>query len=77
MMPISTIVPMAIAMPESATIFASTPIVFIAIKHINTARGKRPLISMEILKFITKTSTTMMVTKISSTSAAFNVPNVS
>ena len=76
-MPISTIVPMAIAMPDSATIFASTPKVFIAIKHISTAKGSRPLMSTELLRCTTKTITTMIVTRISSVRAVFNVPKVS
>lgn len=75
--PISTIVPMAIAMPDSATIFASTPKVFIAIKHIRTAKGSRPLMRIELLRCTTKTMTTMIVTRISSVRAVFNVPKVS
>ena len=39
MIPISTIVPIAIAMPDSATTLASTPAYFIAMKHISTASG--------------------------------------
>ena len=39
MMPMSTIVPMAMAMPDRATMLASTPKVFIAMKHISTASG--------------------------------------
>ena len=41
MIPISTIVPIAIAMPDKATMFASTPKVFMAMKHINTASGNK------------------------------------
>ena len=47
--PISTIVPMAMAMPESATTLASTPNVFMAIKLINTARG--PIVKQDDLKW--------------------------
>ena len=40
--PISTMVPIAIAIPESATTLASTPATFIAIKQIKTAKGSSP-----------------------------------
>ncbi len=67
--PISTIVPMAIAIPDRATMLASTPNVFIAMKHINTASGSRPLISTELRRCRTITITTTMVTNISSVRA--------
>ena len=37
--PTSTTVPMAMAMPESATMFASTPASFMLMKVISTASG--------------------------------------
>ena len=77
MMPMSTIVPMAMAMPDSATTLASTPKVFIAMKHIRTASGSNALIRNELRRCITITITTMIVTRISSTSAVFSVPSVS
>ena len=77
MMPMSTIVPMAMAMPERATMLASTPNVFMAMKHINTASGNSALISSELRRCITETRITMIVTRISSTSAVFSVPSVS
>ena len=75
--PISTSVPMAMAIPDRETIFASTLNTFIAIKVIITARGRRPEIKSELLKCITIRRTTIMVTKISSVKADFKVPRVS
>ena len=77
MIPISTIVPMAMAMPDSATMFASTPNSFIAMKHIRTASGSTAEIKIELRRCMTITITTMIVTRISSTSAVFSVPSVS
>ncbi len=76
-MPISTMVPMAMAIPERATMLASTPKSFMAMKHISTASGKSPEMRMELRRCATIKSTTMMVTRISSNNAAFNVPRVS
>ncbi len=75
--PISTIVPIAIAMPDNATMFASTPNVFMAIKHINTASGSNALMRNELLKCSTITRITIMVTRISSERAVLSVPSVS
>ncbi len=77
MMPISTIVPIAMAMPERATMFASTPKSFIAMKHISTASGSTAEIKIELRRCMTITITTMIVTRISSTSAVLSVPRVS
>ena len=46
---------------------ASTPNVFIAMKHISTASGNNALIRIELRRCITITRMTMMVTRISST----------
>ena len=73
----STIVPMAMAMPDRATMLASTPNVFMAMKHISTASGSSALISNELRRCITITRITMIVTRISSISAVFSVPSVS
>ena len=56
--PMSTIAPIAIAMPDSATMLAATPNVFIAMKHIRTASGSRALMSSELRRCITITSIT-------------------
>ena len=50
---------------------------FMAMKHISTASGSKRAISSELRRCITITSTTMIVTRISSTSAVFSVPRVS
>ena len=63
--PTSTMVPMAIAMPESATMLASTPNNFITIKVINTAMGKSPDTTREARRLNKSTMTTMMVVRIS------------
>jgi hypothetical protein len=72
MIPISTIVPMAIAIPERATTLASTPKYFIAINADNTVRGRRPEIMIAELIFINISSTTIMVISISSVKALYN-----
>ena len=76
-MPISTIVPIAIAIPDSATILASILKIRIAIKHISTAIGNSPLIKIELRRCITNAITTITVTSISSISAVSSVPSVS
>ena len=68
---------MAIAIPDNATIFASTLNNFIAIKTINTATGNRLEIKMEAFKLKTIITITKMVIKISKFNASFSVPNVS
>ncbi len=70
MMPISTMVPMAMAIPLSATMLASTPTCFIAIKHIRIARGSSAPIRTLLRRCTTITMTTMIVTSTSSVSAA-------
>ena len=77
MTPTSTMVPIAIAIPDNATIFASTPKSFIAIKTINTATGNKPDISIEARRLNTIMIITRMVIKISNVKASFSVPNVS
>ena len=75
--PISTMVPMAMAIPDRATILASTPKSFIPTKTIRTVKGSRLVIRKEDFRCINMTKITMMVIKISSRSACFRVPNVS
>ena len=77
MIPKSTIVPMAIAIPDSATILASTPKYRMAIKTIKTARGNRLVISKDALTLNTIMITTKMVINISSDKASSSVPKVS
>ena len=43
--PMSTMVPMAMAMPDRATMLASIPNTFMATKTISTASGSRPATS--------------------------------
>ena len=76
-MPISTMVPMAMAMPERATILASTPKTFMAAKQASTASGNSPETSAAPRRFSTSTSTTITVTKTSSLRARSSVPKVS
>jgi hypothetical protein len=75
--PMSTIVPLAMAMPDSATLLASTPKIFMPMKLMSTASGSNPEIINELLRCMTMTMTTMAVTRISSVSAWFRVPRVS
>ena len=75
--PTSTIVPIAIAIPDNATIFASTPKSFIAINTIRTATGNSPEISTEARRLNTIIIITKMVINISSVKASLSVPNVS
>ena len=56
---------MAIAIPERATILASTPTTFIAIKTTKTAKGINPETRNDILKFRSRTKTTRTAIKIS------------
>ncbi|OPZ16142.1 MAG: hypothetical protein BWZ10_01533 [candidate division BRC1 bacterium ADurb.BinA364] len=76
-MPMSTTVPMAMAMPERATTLASTPNSFIMMNALSTVSGSRLEISSELRKCIAMTSTTMMVIRISSRRANLSVPSVS
>ncbi len=77
MMPMSTIVPIAMAMPESATMFASTPVWRMPMKHMSTARGRSPEIRTELRRWRTITTTTMIVTRICWIRASLSVPSVS
>jgi len=75
--PISTIVPMAMAIPESATILASTPNNFILINTSSTATGNKLEIKSEALMLNTMTTTTKMVIRISRVRASCSVARVS
>ena len=77
MMPMSTIVPIAIAMPDKATMFASMPNAFMRMKQASTATGNKPLMSSDERTFITMTTTTMMVIKICRSIAVSRVAMVS
>jgi hypothetical protein len=68
---------MAMAIPESATMLASTPKLFMVIKQMSTARGSKPEMRRELLRCSTITITTMMVTSTSSINARLRVPRVS
>src|SRR5699024_1474095 len=65
-MPISTITPMAIAIPVSETMLASTEASFIAMNVISTATGSIPEMSNDVRRFSTITTITMIVIIISS-----------
>ena len=73
----STMVPMAIAIPERATMFASTPPSFMKMKVNSTAMGNRDAIRKDARRCINMNSTTRIVTRISSEIAVFSVPRVS
>ena len=77
MTPTSTMVPIAMAIPESATMLASTLKSFIVMNTIRMATGNNPEIRMEARRLNTITIITSMVIRISSVSASFNVNNVS
>ena len=77
MTPTSTIVPIAIAIPDNATILASTPKSFIAINTIKTATGNKPEINTEARRLNTIMIMTKMVMNISKVKASLSVPNVS
>ncbi len=76
-MPTSTITPMAIAIPERATILASTPNWRIVIKVISTPIGNKLDIKKEALKLNTKTMTTNILISNSNEMASSRVPRVS
>jgi len=76
-MPMSTIVPMAMAMPDRATMFASTPKCLIAMKHIRMANGSMPPISTLLRMCNTITITTISVTSTCCVNAVLSVPSVS
>ena len=70
-------VPIAMAIPDKATILASTPKNFIATNTIKTATGNKPEINIEARKLNTITMITKIVIKISKVKASLSVPNVS
>ena len=76
-MPISTNVPMAMAIPERDITFESTPSLYIAMNAIITASGRVRATTIELLKWSRNIVTMIMVIIISSVSASFRVPIVS
>ncbi len=77
MIPISTMTPIAIAIPESALRLASTPKAFIIMKVMSTAKGRTREMRAELIRLVTMTITTMIATRVSSERAFFRVPRVS
>ena len=75
--PKSTMVPMAIAIPDSATILASTRVYFIAMNTIRTATGNRAETNKAARMFPIITIITSTTTNNSSKSASSKVPRVS
>ena len=75
--PTSTITPMAMAIPERATILASTPNCRMVIKVISTPMGNRLEINRDARKLSTRMITTIMLMRISCESADSSVPRVS
>ncbi len=75
--PTSTITPMAIAIPDKATMLASTPKLRITMKVISTPMGSKLDIRNEALRFITRIITTIILMRISSDRASSSVPRVS
>ena len=76
-MPISTITPIAIAIPDKATMFASTPLNLIRMNVIRTPIGSSPATISDALRFITRIIMTMMLIRISCDNADPRVPMVS
>ncbi len=76
-MPISTNVPIAMAIPERDITFESTPNLYIAMNAISTASGRVMATTRELLIWRRKIAIMTMVMIISSVSAFFNVPIVS
>ena len=58
--PTSTITPMAIAIPLRATMLASTPVSFMMMNVLSTAKGNMTDITIEALRLTTRISTTMI-----------------
>ena len=77
MTPMSTIVPMAMAIPDSATMFASTPKTLIAMKAPRIASGRMAETRNDVARCPTITSTTSTVTSTSWEIAVLSVPSVS
>ncbi len=73
----STIVPMAIAIPASATILASTPTSFMRMKPIRTASGSVRLMTSAVRRCHTMRITTSRVTSNCWDKASPRVPRVS
>ena len=69
--------PIAIAIPDKATILASTPIYFMMMKVANTPMGRILDIIIEARRLTIKTITTMIQIKISCDNAVSSVPIVS
>jgi len=77
MMPVSTMVPMAMAMPPRERMLASTRRIFMKMKVNNTPAGRiRLMITLPRMLMIRK-RITIEVTRISSRRAVFRVPMVS
>lgn len=75
--PISIIIPIAIAIPDRATMFASILRYRIRIKVESTAIGKILEIIIEALRLNINTITTIMLMRISKVRAVSSVPMVS
>ena len=75
--PMSTMVPMAMAMPERATMLASTPTRFMTTNTISTASGSTSETSSPPRRLPIIISTTMTVIRICRTRASLRVPRVS
>ena len=75
--PTSTITPMAMAIPERATILASTPTIFMTMKVLMTANGSIPAMTTEARRLRTSISTTMIQISTSWVNASSRVPMVS
>ena len=73
----STMVPMAIAMPESATTLASTPNNFMPMKENSTASGNTLDIRAAVRRCITSSTTTIRATMICWRTAFSSVSRVS
>ena len=68
---------MAIAIPDNATILASTLKSFIAINTINTATGSKPEIRIDARRLNIIRMMTKIVISISKDNASLSVPKVS
>ncbi len=73
----SIITPIAIAIPDRATMFASIPMLRITINVNSTPTGNILEITIEALRFNTITITTMIVISISNVRELSSVPIVS
>jgi hypothetical protein len=77
MIPMSTMVPMAMAIPASATTLASTPNTFMPMNVRSTASGSMALTTSDVRRCMSMMMTTMIVTRICWSRASFSVPSVS